>query len=82
LTHLYQHYFYEYLGLERDVAALRNNIGRWINLYRVDDYIGTSLMLGPEAGIHNVEIGLGGHTDYWKEDQLARVVFELVTTRA
>jgi hypothetical protein len=79
LTHLYQHYFSEYLGLERDVAALRNHIGRWVSLYRVDDYIGTSLMLGPEAGIHNVEIGLGGHTDYWKEDQLARVVFELVT---
>jgi hypothetical protein len=72
LAHLYQHYFYEYVGLERDVAALRGNIGRWVNLYRVDDYIGTSLMLGPEAGIHNVEIGLGGHMDYWKEDQLAR----------
>jgi hypothetical protein len=80
LAHLYQHYFYEYVGLERDVAALRNNIGRWVNLYRVDDYIGTSLMLGPEAGIHNVEIGLGGHTDYWKEDQLARVILELVRT--
>jgi len=81
LAHLYQHYFVDYVGLEADVTALRTNIGRWINLYRVDDYIGTSIPLGPEAGIRNEEIGLGGHTDYWKEDRLGRVILDIATTR-
>jgi hypothetical protein len=80
LSHLYEHYFYEYVGLDAAIAKLRNNLGRWINLYRVDDYIGTGIMVGPQAGVVNKVIGIGGHTDYWKEDQLAKVIRKLATT--
>jgi hypothetical protein len=82
LAHLYQYYFFEYGALDDDVRALRSNIGRWVNLYRVDDYIGSDIVLGPETGIENEELGPGGHTDYWKEDRLARVVLDLAAAPA
>jgi hypothetical protein len=77
LTHLYEHYFFEYGDLKRDIASLRSRIGRWINLYRIDDYIGTEVAGGPDTGVSNERIGLGGHTDYWIEDRLGRVILDL-----
>lgn len=79
LTHLYQYYFFEYSDLDKDITALRNRIGRWINIYRVDDYIGTEVALGADTGVKNEQIGPGGHTDYWKEDRLAKVILDLAS---
>lgn len=77
LAHLYQHYFAEYRDLERDVMSLQSGIGRWINVYRIDDYIGTDIDREDKTFIDNRQIGCGGHIDYWKEESLAKIVCEL-----
>jgi hypothetical protein len=81
LAHLYQHYFCEYGDLDREIITLRNSIGRWINLYRIDDYIGREIGSGSDLGVANEQIGPGGHTDYWREDRLARIILNLATAR-
>jgi hypothetical protein len=78
LAHLYQHYFFEYADLQSDIAALRNRIGRWINLYRIDDYIGTQIGMPTDETIKNEQLGPGGHTDYWRLERLGEVVVDLV----
>jgi protein-S-isoprenylcysteine O-methyltransferase Ste14 len=82
LTHLYEHYFFEYADLKGYVQRLHDGIGRWINLYRIDDYIGTQIGDDWEMGIENRQIGLGGHTDYWKEEILGQTILDLLAGRA
>lgn len=82
LAHLYEYYFFEYGKLNKDIMAMRNGIGRWINVYRIDDYIGTDIAGGTDTCVSNKQIGRGGHTDYWKEEDLARIVFDLATRPA
>lgn len=43
--HLYQHYFgHMYPPLDRPFwASLRRRIDRWVNIFRVDDYVGTDI---------------------------------------
>jgi hypothetical protein len=53
LAHLYQHYFCEYGDLDREIITLRNSIGRWINPYRIDDYIGREIGSGSDLGVAN-----------------------------
>lgn len=81
LKHLYQYYFCEYGDLKGEITTLRNSIGRWINLYRIDDYIGTDIGGGSDLGVADEEIGPGGHTDYWKEDRLGQIILDLATVR-
>lgn len=47
LTHLYQHYFgHYYPGLDQPFwASLRRRVDRWINICRIDDFVGTELDL-------------------------------------
>ncbi|NJO33884.1 MAG: hypothetical protein HC869_12815 [Rhodospirillales bacterium] len=78
LSHLYEHYFVEYANLANDVAALEGIMGRWVNLYRVDDYIGTGVADRPGGPVHNEQLPPGGHTDYWREERLARVLIDLI----
>jgi hypothetical protein len=78
LAHLYQHYFFEYADLQSHITALRNRIGRWINLYRIDDYIGAQIGQLADEIIKNEQLGPGGHTDYWRVEQLGQVIVDLV----
>jgi hypothetical protein len=78
LSHLYEHYFLEYASLNKDIAALRGVVGRWINMYRIDDYIGREVAHGTETGVTNEELTRGGHTDYWREHRLGHVLLDLV----
>jgi len=81
-THLYQYYFgraYPPLG---DCAwePLRRRVKRWINVYRVDDYIGTYVdesSLGSQSpsgdgvlALSNHNAGYGGHTNYWRQQEV------------
>ena len=80
LAHLYQYYFAEYRDLEKDIMSLRGGIGRWVNAYRIDDYIGTDIDRDDKTFVDNRRIdSLGGHVDYWKEEGLAQIVCELAT---
>jgi hypothetical protein len=77
MTHLYQHYFpllYNDLTQGR-WRHLRANLPTWVNLYRIDDYIGTHIdspAAGSLAGCwpQNLSLPPGmllrGHTQYWE----------------
>jgi hypothetical protein len=71
LTHIYQEYLprlYGPLTTGRWVQ-LRQNVPRWVNLYRLDDYVGTRIDSSVPNWPVNVPLQpglrLGGHTHYW-----------------
>lgn len=72
LSYLYQRYFLEYEDLERTVQRLRPMPLSWINLHRIDDYIGTEINGG--TLIVNERMGPGGHTNYWIEPRLCKEI--------
>jgi hypothetical protein len=88
LGHLYQYYFQDYAGLEHSLDRLSRCIGRWINLYRIDDYVGVWIGEPPHGdSVENCPMDPGGHVDYWKEGVLAKTILRIVaakptTTRA
>jgi hypothetical protein len=75
LTHLYQHYFPErYPSLFEGVGPdpgwgedLARTVKRWVNIYRVDDFVGTNVV-GRENYPINICLPAGGHTGYWSEE--------------
>ena len=74
ITHLYQHYFYaEYPELAETVINELSNDPRfrWLNIYRIDDYVGTHID-GPAPDFPlNIPRQIGGHTAYWEDDVLS-----------
>ena len=78
LGHIYQHYFREYAGLEPSLERLCRSTGRWINLYRIDDYIGQWVGDIDGGSVENRPMGPGGHVDYWKEKELADTIVQIV----
>ena len=73
---VYERYFGEYEALAARRTALRPLLTSWINLYRIDDYIGTEIADANGKMIVNGMLGPGGHTDYWVEPALIEAVFE------
>ena len=78
LTHLYQHYFpFRYPPLShRAWGRLKSTIKNWVNVYRVDDFIGTFVEPPTKAWVTspggpplpvNLPIEPGGHTGYWRQ---------------
>ena len=81
--HVYQHYFHHvYPNLTHDRwANLRKHIDRWLNIYRVDDYVGREIdfpkdheLAQTERGTSQVEVqfsnvclGPRGHQNYWAD---------------
>jgi hypothetical protein len=78
LTHIYQRYYHEYDGVERTLGDLRGRVTRWVNLYRIDDYVGLWIGPGPGGRVENRPMDPGGHVNYWTEEKLAATVIELV----
>jgi hypothetical protein len=81
LTHLYQHYFpdrypplFEASNLNPDWGThLTGTVKRWVNIYRVDDFVGTHVD-GHGTFPINVCIQAGGHTGYWSEPEALRAM--------
>lgn len=82
LGHIYQHYFQEYAGLDAAIDRLAQCTGRWINLYRIDDYIGLWVGSPGERNVENRPMDPGGHVDYWKESALAKAIIDVVADGA
>jgi hypothetical protein len=76
LTHLYQHYFPgRYPSFTSPVwNGFRDQIRNWVNIYRIDDYVGTHVEVNA-AWPHqpqNRPITAGGHTGYWELEEVFR----------
>ncbi len=87
MTHLYQHYFpTRYASLSDHCwGGLKSIVRRWVNVYRLDDYVGTDIEPVPTwtrkptnaPVLVNVPIGPGGHVGYWRQPE----VFEFPQVR-
>lgn len=79
ITHIYQQYFPAQYPRFEDVpslVALSNDARfRWINVYRIDDFVGTYIentIKGADGCVKpfpaNIPVGIGGHTNYWQTE--------------
>lgn len=80
LTHIYQHYFCHvypsFTELPRFVEISSDPKVKWLNCYRLDDYIGTYIENSIPNFPINVPMPFGGHTSYWKKDVFERLFKE------
>ncbi len=79
LTHIYRYYFRDYdstVAPEPGDAPLIGKIKSWTNLWRVDDPIGQNVDY--LESISNVGLGPGGHTYYWKENQVCAKLWSVI----
>jgi hypothetical protein len=72
MSHIYQHYFPD---LYPDWSSPRwqtffGRVGRWINVYRLADYVGTTIEAPPLRHFDQMTLGSGGHTNYWTDARL------------
>lgn len=75
LSHIYQFYFDEYGSNKVSVADLHPNVKSWVNIWRVDDPIGNRIdMVEDDRFVQNMPIGKGGHTTYWKSDEVCAAI--------
>ncbi len=78
---IYQKYFpFEYEEKFPVPPELSRRLKRWVNLYRVDDYIGGPINPPETLQISNrlMPPGLHMHTNYWTEPELAEALDELI----
>jgi hypothetical protein len=66
--------YLRFLGVEKD-ANQPHEKAPWINCYRDGDVIA-----GPidRPWVENISIGSGGHTRYWSDPEMARIISELL----
>lgn len=73
---IYRKYFFEYEAMAH-VRELGGRLSHWLNLYRVDDYVGGPLE-AERKGIQNIPMPQGGHMDYWREAVAGRELDGLI----
>ncbi len=78
VTHLYQ--YYDPVGYPSWPAsrwdAFFRHVNRWLNLYRIDDFVGTRID-PPSAWTGEFKqqaVGAGGHTDYWTDRRVLQAL--------
>jgi hypothetical protein len=76
---LYQKYFHEYHASKAVPLGIAARLKCWINLYRVDDYIGGRITPPPGLRVDNHVMGIGGHTGYWTEPDVAEALDAILT---
>jgi hypothetical protein len=72
LTHLYQHYFpNQYPPFKEAYWKILHDLvpcGRWLNLYRFDDFVGTRVDgTKPDWPVNQCVSTTGGHVNYWRQ---------------
>ncbi len=82
LGHLYQYYFpHLYPPVDAPFwSNLRSRVERWINIFRIDDYVGTDIpfsesiqaSIGPECTNHPVHVA--GHGQYWLDKYVLNII--------
>jgi hypothetical protein len=79
LGSVYQKYFHEYAASKTVPLGIAARLKCWINLYRVDDYIGGRISAPPGLRVDNHVMGMGGHTGYWTEPDIAEALDAILT---
>ncbi len=79
LGSIYQKYFHEYAASKPVPLGIASKLKCWINLYRVDDYIGGRIQAPPGLRVDNHVMGMGGHTGYWSEPDVAEALDAILT---
>jgi hypothetical protein len=91
LSHLYQHYFPERYPPfftngkfnSEKWGRLNETLKHWLNIYRVDDYVGTHVdwdgaetKNDPATGaiFENRVIAPGGHMGYWMQEEVMEII--------
>ncbi len=73
-SHLYGFYFSKEFDLKSTEASkdVTDGIASWVNIYRVDDFVGTEVE-GPTPDFPvNEWVPAKGHTGYWTDDSVLR----------
>ena len=70
-SHLYQHYFPGRYG--GDAAARLPKVERWVNIFRIDDFVGTKIN-GQMGKPLNFAVKPGGHTGYWSDPEVLEII--------
>lgn len=78
LGHIYQTYFAEYDPKNPVPDGFAGALSRWVNLYRVDDYIGGKVPAPEGLALTNLALGPGGHTGYWSLGAVASALDDLM----
>jgi hypothetical protein len=76
ISHIYQYYFPGlYPGWE-DVRwqLFLGRLTRWLNVYRLADYVGTRVQPPPITNFAQRTVGEGGHTNYWTDPRFIRAL--------
>ena len=76
---IYQKYFHEYAASHPVPHGIAARLKCWINLYRVDDYIGGRVIAPSGLRVDNHVLGPGGHTGYWTEPDVAEALDAILT---
>lgn len=79
LGSIYQKYFHEYAASKPVPLGIAARLKCWINLYRVDDYIGGRVTAPSGLRVDNHVMGPGGHTGYWREPDVAEALDAILT---
>ena len=75
---IYQKYFHEYAVNRPAPDGMATRLKCWINLFRVDDYIGGHIHAPPGLRIENRIMDIGGHTSYWTEAAVADALDDIL----
>jgi hypothetical protein len=75
-SHLYQFYFPDLCHDFHDPSwqPLFARLERWVNLYRLSDYVGTTVERPPLATFDQWAIAQGGHIGYWTHPAFADAI--------
>jgi hypothetical protein len=82
--HIYQKYFaHFYPPLDQPKwALLRRRVGRWLNIFRIDDFVGTHIEFPKSPATDaffrcsNHAVERRGHLQYWSDRQVLQVIRE------
>ena len=75
-SHLYQFYFPDLVDDFKDPSwrPLFARLERWVNLYRLSDYVGATVEPPPMADFDQWAIAQGGHIGYWTHPAFAEAI--------
>lgn len=80
LTHVYQHYFAHFYPPLNELfwSNLRARLNRWVNIFRIDDFVGTEIhfdsLSESELEFDNHPVKCKGHNYYWCDRDVLDVI--------